>query len=645
MDFYCGSHYSYVSLKFAGDASQTALDSYSASLSKAITNVAVCNAKTKLQKEENGLKNAARKLADSVVPEIMTNALEKVPTSLDEGRTGVRILSSVTEHISNGEDMNKPINDERIDLDTMATHWAHGILDDIVGSDMENSDKVNCKVCTSPRTTSLKCTQRSDRIPITTSEDSLHKYEGSSSTQRSTESRSSRDSLEDYSVISSLSCKSDSFVKVEFESDMDSTSGSQSSKTNFSVDRLVRQILDDAYIKLYGSVPIHGKDAKGVSECEKRHHRKDGRVQVNIPTIPNEDQPWTPPPSPSSPDTGSSPRLDDSSSRLEMCSERLRTSISSADSSSISGADSAPLSVQDIQIRECAERVVSRTLSESVRVLGGSLTTSSSSTSSRRSSSRTSSIPCSSSSKRSSIDTFTEDLLKIANIDPHGKRPSRTEESLAFFAEEMQRRIEDDERHQERRKSELADFAEELSKSNIDGSETDAQKFTRPVDLYADRQATVVIGDAFVQIYGRPWSRALSSDLGTSESEPLQSDMETEPVPDIHISYSNSNQGSSGHRMSEADLISMATNLSNVIIESALRVYQEQLRQQQWERSQPPAQSQLEDRGTNTGQYATLNQYAAGTASSVVKDSLDIVCDGDHSTQGKLKLSNHFSIL
>ena len=175
--------------------------------------------------------------------------------------------------------------------------------------------------------------------------------------------------------------------------------------------------------------------------------------------------------------------------------------------------------------------------------------------------------------------------------------------------------MEDDERFGERRKSELADFAEELSKSSIVNQ---LSQTGRPVDVFATNQSTEIIGDAFVQIFGEPWSQAYASETITSES-----DTEHDTVPNIHVH--STNHTSSSQHITDNDIISMATNLSNIIIEGALRVYREQLRQQQEDQSRgwqtPPPSNRIDESHGNTA----LRNYASGTALDVVKDSLERV--------------------
>ncbi|XP_022093463.1 uncharacterized protein LOC110980795 isoform X2 [Acanthaster planci] len=229
----------------------------------------------------------------------------------------------------------------------------------------------------------------------------------------------------------------------------------------------------------------------------------------------------------------------------------------SADSSGTESSQS-----REARIRECAEQLVARTLPESMRLLGGSAQTTSSS-SSRRTSSPRSSIP--DSSNRSSLDCFTEDLLRIGNINPTGKRPSRTEESLAFFAQEIKRMAEAEEKSSKKQKEDFADFAIELQRGSTRAQPDESPAMhSQSLEVLADRYSVQVISDVFVQLYGEPWSEAEHSD--PEEENEMQSTSE------CVLSVTEHPQ----RRPSEQDLMSLASNLANSILEAALRVYREE---------------------------------------------------------------------
>ncbi|XP_038050609.1 uncharacterized protein LOC119723809 isoform X2 [Patiria miniata] len=212
---------------------------------------------------------------------------------------------------------------------------------------------------------------------------------------------------------------------------------------------------------------------------------------------------------------------------------------------------------REARIRECAEQLVARTLPESMKLLGGSAQTTSSS-SSRRTSSPRGSIP--NSSNRSSMDCFTEDLLKIGNIDPMGKRPSRTEESLAFFAQEIKRMAEAEEKSSKKQKEDFADFTMELQRGSARAQPDENTATSRhSLEMLADRYSVQVVSDVFVQLYGEPWSEAIHS--VEQEDEIVQQDAVKDQSP-CHPS--------------EQDLMTMASNLANSIIEAALTIYREE---------------------------------------------------------------------
>ena len=339
----------------------------------------------------------------------------------------------------------------------------------------------------------------------------------------------------------------------------------------------------------------------------------------------NPEDPGTPPPSPSSPISL------DACLQISQSFDKSLVTISeqpviaepqydgnkrlSADSSGTESSQS-----REARIRECAEQLVARTLPESVRLLGGSAQTTSSS-SSRRSSAR-SSIP--SSSNRSSMDCFTEDLLKIANIDPMGKRPSRTEENLAFFAQEIKRMAEAEEKCAKKQKEDFADFTIELqrrsSKSQV--HEGDAVKDT-VIDSLAGRQAVEVISDVFVQLFGKPWSEAEHTD--DPETEP-----ESQSRPGNPSVESTAVEERPRRQPSEQDLICMATNLANSIIEAALKVYREEhlhLSNSRGVNSDPSRTFPQGGRGTRSGLRGngavTLEEFTSAAADSVIEQAME----------------------
>lgn len=163
---------------------------------------------------------------------------------------------------------------------------------------------------------------------------------------------------------------------------------------------------------------------------------------------------------------------------------------------------------------------------------------------SRRSSSRSGSA----SSKPPNLDSFTEGLLKIGDIDPQGRRPSRTEESLQYFSAELAKRVEKD-RYNLRRESDLDRFAFDL----FHGLDTEPQE-ERVINenvaaVCASRLSADIMQDVAIQMFGTvfPHSvRLIPADEGFFPPR-------REP--------------------SETDLLSLAANLANTILESALRTY------------------------------------------------------------------------
>ncbi|XP_071798548.1 uncharacterized protein [Asterias amurensis] len=282
---------------------------------------------------------------------------------------------------------------------------------------------------------------------------------------------------------------------------------------------------------------------------------------------------------------------------------------------------------REARIRECAEQLVARTLPESVRLLGGSAQTTSSN-SSRRSSAR-SSIP--NSSNRSSMDCFTEDLLKIANIDPMGKRPSRTEENLAFFAQEIKRMAEAEEKAAKKQKEDFADFTIELQRRSSQSQVLDGELIqVNLIDSLAEKQSNEVISDVFVRLFGKPWSEAEHTDDPEPEPESKPSRQPTEKTCE-QSEYEELAliQGRTPRRPSEQDLICMATNLANSIIEAALKVYREEhlhLPTTQGGYRMAPIHPE-EGHGTPSDQRGvashqsrilTLDEFASATAESIL---------------------------
>ncbi|KAJ8031100.1 Poly(ADP-ribose) glycohydrolase [Holothuria leucospilota] len=165
---------------------------------------------------------------------------------------------------------------------------------------------------------------------------------------------------------------------------------------------------------------------------------------------------------------------------------------------------------------------------------------------SRRSSSRSGSA----SSRPTNLDSFTEGLLKIGDIDPQGRRPSRTEESLQYFSAELAKRVEKD-RYNLRRESDLDRFAFDLFHGVTTAAEPEPVK-TINEDIavtYASRLAADVMQDVAIQMFGAVFPHSVRLIPAREGDFPPR----REP--------------------SETDIISLAANLANTILESAMKAY------------------------------------------------------------------------
>lgn len=164
---------------------------------------------------------------------------------------------------------------------------------------------------------------------------------------------------------------------------------------------------------------------------------------------------------------------------------------------------------------------------------------------SRRSSSRSGSA----SSKPPNLDSFTEGLLKIGDIDPQGRRPSRTEESLQYFSAELAKRVESD-RYNLRRESDLDRFAFDLFHGVNDEPPEQIRDINEDIAaLCATRLAADIMQDVAIQMFGTVFPHSVRLiPAGEGFFPPRR-----EP--------------------SETDLLSLAANLANTILESAMRTY------------------------------------------------------------------------
>ncbi|XP_033110320.1 uncharacterized protein LOC117111512 isoform X2 [Anneissia japonica] len=151
--------------------------------------------------------------------------------------------------------------------------------------------------------------------------------------------------------------------------------------------------------------------------------------------------------------------------------------------------------------------------------------------------------------KPSSASTFTEDLLKIGNIDITGKRPSCTEENIAIFREELRRASIEQERELERRGSQLSDFADELESARF---KEDLQEIPHHIQEFAYELANNILASAFRQQFG---------DIADKNEEELNVDTATQESGAVSLDPA----------AQERNLLAMATNLANSIVASALQ--------------------------------------------------------------------------
>eukprot|EP00057_Strongylocentrotus_purpuratus_P021526 XP_011676000.1 PREDICTED: uncharacterized protein LOC585285 isoform X1 [Strongylocentrotus purpuratus] len=292
--------------------------------------------------------------------------------------------------------------------------------------------------------------------------------------------------------------------------------------------------------------------------------------------------PSTPPPSPSNASTGSSKRFSlEDPSQLEEFAEKLLNSITpSSRHHSTRGCDGEVGYSRFQEIESFASSLVSRAVTDSTQIVSSCGLFRRESSSGCISSRSSLTVP-SGSSKRSSMDSFTEDLLRIGNIDPTGRRPSKTEENIAYFSQELTRVAEVEEKLGQRRKSDLEDFQQELCQSSILGNVSHKNEPTQSkihaASRLANRLSDDIICDAFLQLYGATPFRELIrldslSDLDSGGGNRRRS----YPRRGFRTSSVSSCSLSVRSTISEMDLVTLASNLANSIIESALQTYKDE---------------------------------------------------------------------
>ncbi|XP_071951010.1 uncharacterized protein [Antedon mediterranea] len=151
--------------------------------------------------------------------------------------------------------------------------------------------------------------------------------------------------------------------------------------------------------------------------------------------------------------------------------------------------------------------------------------------------------------KPSSASTFTEDLLKIGNIDITGKRPSCTEENIAIFREELRRASIEQERELARRGSQLSDFADELESTRF------KEEIPNHIQEFAYDLANNILASAFRQQFG-DIEKNNDSESTVDRQQPGAVSLDT--------------------AAQERNLLAMATNLANSIVASALQALRSQ---------------------------------------------------------------------
>ncbi|XP_071497739.1 uncharacterized protein [Diadema antillarum] len=450
-------------------------------------------------------------------------------------------------------------------------------------------------------------------------------------------------SLEGYSIVSTWSSKSDSFVRIDMDSDFSGTrsggsmSSASSDKCAVSVETYVAGVVagavhqmrrEDASEKGDRGVPsstpnvLAGKIVNGAlreikdrpdlirgSDLQNSYFKpvvsagldsfathvadaafRDALTEVSdsVPltsydfsqysTIPS-----TPPPSPSNASTGSSKRFSlEDPSQLEEFAEKLLSSITPDPSASMRDhVERYDVGSQGMQgIEDFASTLVSRAVSDSAQLISSSSQTRQDSSSGCVSSRSSLTVP-SGSSKRSSVDSFTEDLLRIGNIDPTGRRPSKTEENIAFFSQELSRVAEVEEKLSQRRKSDLEDFQQELYQSSLSSNTSQKNEVTKSrvhaAHRLANRLSDDIICDAFLQLYGAtPFRELIRLDSLSDLESGGGSRRRSYPRRGYRTSSVSSTSLSVRSTISEMDLMTLATNLANSIIESALQTYREE---------------------------------------------------------------------
>lgn len=448
-------------------------------------------------------------------------------------------------------------------------------------------------------------------------------------------------SLEGYSVISTWSSKSDSFVRIDFDSDFSGTrsAGSLSSvgseRVGMSVETYVSNVVAGAVHKMKGGsqktqeevrqresdpssmagrivngelrevknkshlndehvmrnsyfkpVVSAGLDAFAASIADAAYKEAIGQVSVSVPlqecpfsqysTIPS-----TPPPSPSNASTGSSKRFSlEDPSQLEEFAERLLSSITPEPSSERQQYPRGSDCFQRYQeIEDFASNLVSRAVTDSTQAVStiGQVRRESRESSGCISSRSSLTVP-SGSSKRSSMDSFTEDLLRIGNIDPTGRRPSKTEENITFFSQELARVAEVEEKLSQRRKSDLDDFQQELYQSSMSSNPGQKNEIRiHAASRLANRLSDDIICDAFLQLYGAtPFRELIRLDSLPDLDSGGGNRRRSYPRRGCRRSSASSTSLSVRSTISEMDLVTLATNLANTIIESALQTYRDE---------------------------------------------------------------------
>nr|XP_054771282.1 uncharacterized protein LOC129279206 [Lytechinus pictus] len=292
--------------------------------------------------------------------------------------------------------------------------------------------------------------------------------------------------------------------------------------------------------------------------------------------------PSTPPPSPSNASTGSSKRFSlEDPTQLEEFAEKLLSSITPESASPRQQGTRASDGYSRFQeIESFANSLVSKAVTDSTQIVSSCGQFRRESSSGCISSRSSLTVP-SGSSKRSSMDSFTEDLLRIGNIDPTGRRPSKTEENIAFFSQELTRVAEVEEKLGQRRKSDLEDFQHELCQTSISSSASQKNEVTQSkihaASRLANRLSDDIICDAFLQLYGATPFRELIrldslSDLDSGGGNRRRS----YPRRGFRTSSVSSASLSVRSTISEMDLVTLATNLANSIVESALQTYRDE---------------------------------------------------------------------